>query len=318
MGPREKIFTWAAQGHVSPQDLPAALKLAGVLPEKRDWLKFLDHLLLGLGTALLVSGIVFFFAANWSALERFSRFALVESALLLSLVAAWRLGESPGGKAARLASVLLVGVLLALTGQTYQTGADSWELFATWSLLVLPWVLLEKDSLLWFTWVILANLSAITYVSTYSGFFSVLLGPDELLWILFILNTLALAIWQTLTSHKALNTIWPLRLLATASGVFITLLAFKGVVDRPVDWTAMLVWITWLAGIHWVYRRHRPDLYVLAGAVFSMVVVISGFVGYFLLRDFHAGSLLLMTFVILSLSASGGWWLRQRLKELQQ
>ena len=318
MGSREKIYTWAAQGHVSPQDLPAALKLAGVLPEKRDWLKFLDHLLLGLGTVLLISGIVFFFAANWSALGRFSRFALVESALLVSLVAAWRLGESPGGKAARLASVLLVGVLLALVGQTYQTGADSWELFATWTLLVLPWVLLEKDSLLWFTWVVLANLSAITYVSTFSGFFSVLLGPDELLWVLFILNTLALAIWQALASQKALKTLWPLRLLATASGAFITLLAFKGVVDRPFGWTATLAWVTWLVGIHWAYGRHRPDLYVLAGAVFSMVVVISGFIGHFLLRDFHAGSLLLMTFVILSLSASGGWWLRQRLKELQQ
>jgi len=32
-------------------------------------------------------------------------------------------------------STILVGVLLALVGQTYQTGADTWQLFFYWAIL---------------------------------------------------------------------------------------------------------------------------------------------------------------------------------------
>ncbi len=51
-----------------------------------------------------------------------------------------RLGpECTPGKAALLLATLLLGVFLALFGQTYQTGADPWQLFANWALLILPW-----------------------------------------------------------------------------------------------------------------------------------------------------------------------------------
>ena len=45
------------------------------------------------------------------------------------------------GKAALLAASLFVGALLALIGQIYQTGADTFEMFAAWAALILPWVL---------------------------------------------------------------------------------------------------------------------------------------------------------------------------------
>ena len=53
----------------------------------------------------------------------------------------------PAGKAALLAAALLTGGLLALIGQTYQTGADTFELFATWAALILPWVLAIQQGL---------------------------------------------------------------------------------------------------------------------------------------------------------------------------
>jgi uncharacterized membrane protein len=44
-------------------------------------------------------------------------------------------------KLTRLMTCLGLGVLLALFGQTYQTGVDPWETFFNWALLMLPWTL---------------------------------------------------------------------------------------------------------------------------------------------------------------------------------
>jgi uncharacterized membrane protein len=46
--------------------------------------------------------------------------------------------ESAIGKAAQIGASVLVGVFLAIFGQVYQTGADSWLLFAARAGLILP------------------------------------------------------------------------------------------------------------------------------------------------------------------------------------
>lgn len=320
MSSRRKILEWAEQGRVAPQQASAALRVAGVLPDANDWGQFLNRLLLALGTALLVSGVIFFLAANWDALGRFGHFALVQAALLASLLLAWRLDSTLGGKAAMVASALLVGALLALAGQTYQTGADNWELFFTWTLLITPWVLLARMSVLWLIWLTLLNLSAVTYVTTYQGLFGILFGPSDLLWLLFTINTSALLIWQGLAviGNVFATEQWPIRLLATASGVCITMLALETVLGSSVDLIAILVWFIWLGSIYLMYRRKTVDLYILTGSVLSFIVVLSSFLGKHLLQDVNTGSLLLMTFIVLGLSAIGGWWLRQILKETHQ
>ncbi len=315
MSKRQTVLDWTQQGLLRLEALPSALKSTGLLPNQHDWLQFLDRILLGLGTLLLISGMVFFVAANWNALGHFGHFALTEALLLLSILLAWHLGiESLAGQSAAIASALLVGVLLALIGQTYQTGADSWELFVPWTLLILPWVLIVRNSILWLIWLTLLNLSIITYVDIYHSPLRTLFGSDESLWLLFIVNTLATALWQLL-AHSAHHQ-WGLRLLATASGLFITILALSAVLDnKPAPW-AVPVWLLWLTGIYWMYRRQTQDLYILTGAVLSLITILSAAIGRNLLMDFNAGTLFLMSLVVLGLSAAGGWWLRQILKEI--
>ena len=41
-------------------------------------------------------------------------------------------------------AAVAVGALLAVFGQTYQTGADPFELFLTWALLIVPWTLAAR------------------------------------------------------------------------------------------------------------------------------------------------------------------------------
>ena len=79
-------------------------------------------------------------------------------------LAYWRLGpERATGKAALLVAAILLGVLLALFGQTYQTGADTWELFATWAALITPWVIVGRFAGLWMLWLALLNVAIVLY-----------------------------------------------------------------------------------------------------------------------------------------------------------
>ena len=73
----------------------------------------------------LAAGAVFLVAFNWQDLGLYARFAMVEALLLAALIFAWVKGtDQVAGKLALMLAVLLTGALLALFGQTYQTGAN--------------------------------------------------------------------------------------------------------------------------------------------------------------------------------------------------
>ena len=218
MQSRREILEWASQGRV--QDLRRALEAGGALPGADAWRHFLDRLLLFMGAVMLAAAVVFFFAYNWEDLGRLAKFALVEVPLLIALGFVWRLGlERTSGKAAVLVAAILAGALLALIGQVYQTGADTFELFGAWAVAILPWVLLGRFSALWLFWLVLVNLAATLYYTTFHGLLGVLGGPERLLWLLFGLDTAALV----------------LRELAAASGALITSLAVQGIFDRSAS-----------------------------------------------------------------------------------
>lgn len=53
----------------------------------------------------------------------------------------------------------MVGVFMAVFGQIYQTGADSYTLFLTWAIMILPWVIMAQFLPLWVLWLVVANLA---------------------------------------------------------------------------------------------------------------------------------------------------------------
>ncbi|MCP4692262.1 MAG: DUF2157 domain-containing protein, partial [Desulfobacterales bacterium] len=58
---------------------------------------------------------------------------------------------------------VLVGVLLAVYGQIYQTGADAFELFVGWGVLISVWVIFSEFAALWMVWLVVLNTGAILY-----------------------------------------------------------------------------------------------------------------------------------------------------------
>jgi uncharacterized membrane protein len=312
---RQDILDWAQAARIAPESLRRALQVGGVLPDRDQWRNFLDQLLLWLGAVMVASALVFFLAYNWRDLGRYARFALAEGALLAALAYLGARGfERPAGKAVLVAAAIFTGALLALIGQTYQTGADPYELFAAWAVSIIPWALLGRLPALWILWLALVNLAVVLYFQAFSGVFGVLFGPKEQLWLLFGLNTGALAAWELLARAGLdwLRERWAARVIATAGGACITALAMFAVLDTAGGWRELLVWLAWLGAAYAVYRRRLKDVYVLAGAVLSAIVMVASILSRHLLsRHFEAGGLLLIGLVVIGMSAAGGYWLKQ-------
>ena len=108
-----------------------------------------DRSLLFVGSSLVLAGVIFFFAYNWSRMNAIAKFGLIEVGLLLCVLAASNRGlDRLTGKVLLLAASVLVGVLLAVYGQVYQTGADAYETIVVWALLILPWVIVGRLGIL--------------------------------------------------------------------------------------------------------------------------------------------------------------------------
>lgn len=316
--PRNEILDWSEQGRIAPGKLREALETAGALPTAAQWRRFLDRLLLWMGAVMLASAAIFFFAFNWEEMGRLAKIGLVEAFIVAGLVALWRVGiESAAGKAALFFVSLLAGGLLALIGQIYQTGADTWELFAVWAAAILPWALLGRLPALWVLWLALLNLAVSLYYMTFGFLFGWLFDPERMMWLLFGLNTAALVLWEACAAAGVawMRERWSVRIVATASGVFATWLALISIFGwRETSHWGVPVWLAWMAAAYGAYRHWLKDVYVLSGGVLSLVVVVACFFAKNM-RHSDAGGFLLIGLIIIGLSAAGGWWLKSVVNE---
>lgn len=312
---RTEILDWIAQGRVQSDALLTALRLAGLSPSRRDWYHFFTQLTLWLGVICCATGVIFFFAYNWQAMGRFAKFGLVELLIIASLALCWRLEiKRITAQAVLLFAILLVGALLALVGQTYQTGADTYELFAVWAMAVLPWVAVSCFGALWLLWLTLINLATLLYYQTFGGLFGWLFDSEQILWALFILNTVALCVWE-IAAHSGVNWLrerWSVRILAVTSGSLITILATWAILDfnEHEKITALLVYFIWMVAAYAVYRHIAKDVFVLAGGVLSAIIFITVWLSDLMLEHDDGGAFLFIGLIIIVLSAAGGFWLK--------
>jgi len=173
---------------VSAHDV-RALRAAGIIPASRFagaigavrdeefWSRWGLRALLVLGAGQFLAGVVFFFAYNWNDLSEVAKFAIVEGALAIAVVAAILAGiDRTFGQTLLVAASVLTGVLLAVIGQTYQTGADAVDLFIAWAALILPWTIVLRRAVHWLLWLVVAE----TALALYGG--QVLMAVDAVTW----------------------------------------------------------------------------------------------------------------------------------------
>ena len=157
---RRVLDALAAHHGLTADGVERMLELAVARPSRADLQGFGVRVLHLAGVLSLAAGVVFFVAANWSALAVFGRFALVEAVLVGAVaLALWRPPPQAVGRYALLLAFIVTGALFALYGQTYQTGADVYELFLNWALLGVVFAVAAQWSVVWAAWVLVLNVA---------------------------------------------------------------------------------------------------------------------------------------------------------------
>ncbi len=309
----ERLRALAEAGVLPPPALERALRLAVASPERPAWRRFLSTVLLGFGSLLVLSGVVYFFAYNWAGLHRFGKLGLLLAAILAACLAAWRLGEGLAGQFSLLFAAVLVGPLLAVYGQAYQTGADPYELFLGWGLLILPWVALARFGPLWLLLLLL--------VDTGLSLFRVQNVGDEgttLMLMLALVNGGAWAAHELLASRGVpwLRGRWLPRVLAMMTMAPLLALAEYVVVSPSEADTASYVALGLLVAVmvaaYLFHRRMHSELFLLTLDAVSLMTLVTTFVGRHLFEEFDFGTsaFFLMAALIIGEVALAVWWLR--------
>ncbi|MCZ6854229.1 MAG: DUF2157 domain-containing protein [Gammaproteobacteria bacterium] len=318
---------------LSEQAYERALQFAELLPSRTDWLRHISRFLAVIGALLIVAGIAAFFAWNWADLGYMTKFVLIQSSIVAAAVLAWRLGiDTIGGRASLFSSAFLVGVLLAVYGQVYQTGADPYGLFLGWAILILPWVIVGRQAALWILLQALLNLSLIMYwtqvIDPPGGLWqlSQLLGP--LVWLsstllnstlaslVFALNTVALIAWENAANRDVewvQDRTYP-RIMAfvALSNVLIptVVIIFGESLGERVDLGVIspVLYAVASAAAFYYYQHRRPDLLMLTMCVFAAVLVATSVMIRFTVDDISGA--LFLAILLIAQVAGAAYWLR--------
>ena len=120
--------------------------------------KFIQHLAI-LGVALIAVSGLYFIAANWFWLDQSIRLMIPQALLLLTAILSLLPRWSPTVRSViHMVAGLMIGLSLAVIGQIYQTGADSFWLFAIWSVLLVGW-LYRRNIGVFVLWCVISQLA---------------------------------------------------------------------------------------------------------------------------------------------------------------
>jgi uncharacterized membrane protein len=254
------------------------LDAAYMCRESDYWTQWALRPFLALGGGHLLAGIIFFFAYNWDGLSSFAKFGILETAIIISAVLALLVKlDRAAGQALLIGTSVVTGVLLAVIGQVYQTGADAYELFTIWALLVIPWVLASRSGAHWFVWLIIVNIAFATYGAQVLIPLETISGVElACLHGIVVVTALAAIEGAVFAGARWLRVVW-LRPVLVLVGLAILFVPAVGFVLR--DWNSELVglltFIAVIASLAFVYVRVLPD--------YSVVAIGTGFAALFLM-----------------------------------
>ena len=156
---RASLSALCDAGGMSSEAWLRAMDFCGFRPNGKAWLAYWRQLCLLGGALFFVAGVVCFIAWNWGAMPPLARMALTGAVVAGSGLASVLLGpDTRLGRVLLLVCGLGIGPMLAVFGQTYQTGAELWELFRVWTALLVLLALVGRQTGLWFAAWLAANM----------------------------------------------------------------------------------------------------------------------------------------------------------------
>lgn len=298
-----------------------------LLHPHNQWGLWISRLFLTIGTGLVLSGIVYFFAFNWVGITPAVKLASIQFGMIICLIGAYSYSlQRMSGQVLLLSASVLVGVFMAVFGQIYQTGADAYQLFMMWSLLTLGWTLISNFAAQWILWLVITNTFLVLWWQQAA------LPTREMEFMIFtymaILNGAALALREYFAVAKAqewLEARWTRLVLAVAT-LLIMLIPIVALIVEPYSATKSVVLsgVIGLIGhgaVYYVYRYKLPDMGSLAATVLSACIAFEFFVFKTLLGESlwraDAGIYLIMGIATLGIFAAAIVYLRNVSKNLR-
>ncbi len=264
-----------------------------------------------LAAALAGMGVVMWIAANWDTLGRIGHFALLQA-----LVAACAMGAAVSTKARAplgLLSLLGIGSLFAYFGQTYQTGADPWQLFAVWAVLALPLCWGARSDVLWAPWALVMVTGISLWTHTYTG--NRWAVQEGQLQVHFIAWSASLALAVGLSPALARYTgagPWSFRTAVALSVMAITLTALGGLFHNQLQPQYLLGLLVFAVGAALLNRQGWFDVFAISAVALGINTLVVCGAGRVLLQGSSdrnwIGSLLLLGVLaagLLAASVSG-------------
>jgi uncharacterized membrane protein len=238
----------------------------------------------------------------------FGKFALVEVFVVGAILGYWKFIDNHAmQKGALLLAMLSVGALMALFGQTYQTGADPWQLFFNWAILTLPWVLVSRFAVMWVLWIALLYAAIVLYTSN-------VLLVDRVYLLLSIFFAAALSIWQFLSNKFVwLKQMWAINLLGFASAFYITLNLADNIWEHALS--TLFFWLVWAGIAFYFYRYKQLNVVMLSGLSLSSIVAAN--IAFLRLFEKRLDDSLFLVLAVLTIGLGTGLaiWLKGLIRE---
>lgn len=319
---------------LSERAIALALDLTGARPNLAAWTEFAIRLLRAAGIAAVAAGIIFFVAANWQAYGLLGRFAVLEAVFAACIgLAFWRPPPEKIGQAGLVLATIATGALLALFGQTYQTGADIHELFFTWAGLAILFPIAARSGAVWATWWVVLDIGFALYCGfmgqdQFARLWLAQHGADRALALLVpaIVNLTGACIFFHLgtTKHAQHAPRWLVRMLATIGFVFGTAAAIAAITRGSwssgeggigaLDATVIGAYALTCALLGFAVIRSRIDVYPMALIFGSWIAISTVYVGRLFTMS-ELGLFLVLPLWLIGTSAAAGFALMRWVRE---
>ena len=242
-----------------------------------SWQKFLRLFFITLGIGFTTTGVLFFFAYNWADLHKFIKIGIIET-LIVSLIAIVLFSKiNLDIKNILLTGAsILVGVLFAVFGQIYQTGANAYDFFLGWTLFITLWVVISNYAPLWLVFIILINTTLILYTQQVAHSWSEIFVFTLLFSINLVFLIAALAGKRFIPKLNA--PAWFSNIIALATVSFSTIGICFGIFDKlEVTFMVLLIATTLLYLLGIKYGLKVKSGFYLSIISFSVIITITTF-----------------------------------------
>lgn len=273
---RRDIHIFARNSSLSQKATQQSLEQE-VYQHKKNWDDFFRFSLLILGLGFLCLGIIFFFAYNWQDLHKFVKMGIIQGLLLVAVSLILFLKTSETIKNIILtATAMLVGVLFAVFGQVYQTGANAYDFFLAWTVFIAIWTIISKFPPLWILFIALINTTFLLYFQQVTSDWSWIFAFS----VLTILNSIPCMIailWNLQHKNRQIPEYF-IQITALATVVCATISMLNAIIENyPAATPLISILLIYLYSLGIIYGMKYRKIFFLTSISLSLMIIISTF-----------------------------------------